>query len=384
MLLVVFCRPDPVGPPFWRYRTIAPGARKSYSPILQDVEANENRKNQGKFFMFDNPAEIQRAMEQLDYRIPPPAIEQIVQLASPIVSFVTRESGSLDSTRFGGVPDLPAGVPWPRLPSPEAFGDIIPPYDGYDMSRARSRMAEGFPLAFVAQIDLARLPEQVPASALFPDSGRLLFFYDLASYDIGVWTTKIIWDKSASADLSPAAVPEELHKAHVSDYAQVVENDRFNAELDREYGDQWDPDELPEASQYLFPPQPATPIYTVVLPTQSSLEFAPLIHRSVDIDSEEMFLSDIVEEVVHHQTQETPDNLLSFTMAGPPDPEQDDPRHDAAHIEGGNAADWLLLLQVNVAGLLQRNAEGTIYFFVRKHHLKNRNFDRVVGVYQQT
>ncbi|MFK7954763.1 MAG: DUF1963 domain-containing protein [Lysobacterales bacterium] len=335
--------------------------------------------------MFDTPADIRLAFDSLSYRVPPAAIEQVVQVASPIVSFIARDIGARGATRFGGVPDLPKDAHWPRLPDPESLGEIVAPYEGYDLARVQKRLASQHPLAFVGQVELSQLPKKVPKTSLFPDSGRLLFFYDLASYDSGVWTAKVIWDQTATVELTSLAVPDELLKAHAKDFVDVVKNDRFNAELEREYGHGGvDPTELPETSQYLFPPTPVTPVYTLVLPDYSALESEPLANQTVDIDGESFEFSDIIEDVAYHHEKEQQETLSHFLMAGPPNPEQDDPRHDAAKIVGGAADDWVLLLQIGVSGLMQRNTEGTVYFLIRKDHLKRRHFDQVVGVYQQT
>ena len=78
------------------------------------------------------------------------------------------------------------------------------------------------------------------------------------------------------------------------------------------------------------------------------------------------------------------DVLWHHRMAGPPLPEQDDPRYMAAEISGTAPGEWTLLLQVGVAELLNGNADGTIYFLILDADLADRDFEAVVGVYQQT
>lgn len=75
-------------------------------------------------------------------------------LASPAILFelgeVGEETMALGRTRFGGRPDLPKELEWPRSPA-------------------------GIHMSFLAQFDLAKMHEALPSSPL-PPSGTLLFF----------------------------------------------------------------------------------------------------------------------------------------------------------------------------------------------------------------
>ncbi len=91
-------------------------------------------------------------------------------------------------------------------------------------------------------------------------------------------------------------------------------------------------------------------------------------------------------------------------MLGPPLPEQDDPRYEAVtctefgaqHLSreawqqnwpmiAKAAADWQLLLQLDLSGYLQQQlTEGTAYFLIRNTDLAARAFHKAVAVYQQT
>lgn len=86
-------------------------------------------------------------------------LDSISKLARSAVSFqATEENGRHAATsRMGGLPALPATVPWPR-------------------NQDRS-------LAFIAQIELSSLP-RAAAPEGFPAEGRLLFFYDVEQ---GTW-----------------------------------------------------------------------------------------------------------------------------------------------------------------------------------------------------
>jgi hypothetical protein len=78
---------------------------------------------------------------------------------------------AIGASRLGGMPDLPAKIPWPRRPA---------------MSAAffKEHGPRPWPLSFVAQIDFAEI---LSADGLegFPSSGRLLFFCDPILSSIG-------------------------------------------------------------------------------------------------------------------------------------------------------------------------------------------------------
>jgi uncharacterized protein YwqG len=65
-----------------------------------------------------------------------------------------QEDLALGASRFGGMPDLPAGFRWPIF--------------------------QGLPLLFVAQFDLSTLPRA--AASCLPASGWLVFFYDTGTW----------------------------------------------------------------------------------------------------------------------------------------------------------------------------------------------------------
>jgi len=121
---------------------------------------------------------------------------------------------------------------------------------------------------------------------------------------------------------------------------------------------------------------------------------------------------------IYAEVQYTFEDSLSSPAAhqllGTPNPQQDDPRFDAILAEDlgtdlwgvteierlveesgldqatwdaaqrARAAEFQLLLQLDVAEFLGANAEGTYYFLIRKADLAARAFDRVRVVYQQT
>ncbi len=88
----------------------------------------------------------------------------------------------LGDSKFGGLPDLPQGMAWPR----EA----------------------GIPLAFIMQLNLAQLAEYDRLHEL-PPTGMLYIFYDLEECEM----VRVLWS-AADSPLAPAAYPEALDAAY--------------------------------------------------------------------------------------------------------------------------------------------------------------------------
>lgn len=93
------------------------------------------------------------------------------------------------TTYFGGLPRLPAHIPWPEA-------DVVVESD------KRSARTESVASTFVGQIDLSQLPSCLTLDV--PDSGTLFFFVDTAMEDLifdgtpGNGGKVIYWDKSTS------------------------------------------------------------------------------------------------------------------------------------------------------------------------------------------
>lgn len=79
-------------------------------------------------------------------------VEALEPFVRPEIRIRTRTAvaSRLGQSRLGGQPDLPADLPWPRY--------------------------EEIPLSFLAQVDLAELPDG-PAREMLPRDGHLWFFY---------------------------------------------------------------------------------------------------------------------------------------------------------------------------------------------------------------
>lgn len=100
-------------------------------------------------------------------------------------------------TRFGGVPDVPAGFQWPVFETAT-----------YDDDAVKCR-----PLAFLAQFDCGEL-SPYDKDGLLPKTGLLSFFYELGSQRWGfdpadAGCARVFWFPDTAA-LSPSALPDNL------------------------------------------------------------------------------------------------------------------------------------------------------------------------------
>ena len=101
------------------------------------------------------------------------------------------------STRFGGVPDVPADFVWPTFEGVGLEDDAV-----------KSR-----PLSFLAQFNCAELAS-LDTEGLLPKTGLLSFFYEMESACWGfdpkdAGCARVFWFEDTSA-LAPAQVPEDL------------------------------------------------------------------------------------------------------------------------------------------------------------------------------
>lgn len=107
-------------------------------------------------------------------------------LARPSIRL--QPTGAAAATRFGGLPDLPVGVEWPRR--------------------------DGVPLEFLAQLDLGELAPLDLDGAL-PAAGRLYVFYDAEAQPWGERGQEAAWRViygEASSGFRPAAPPAGLRR----------------------------------------------------------------------------------------------------------------------------------------------------------------------------
>ncbi|MBO6939051.1 MAG: DUF1963 domain-containing protein [Deltaproteobacteria bacterium] len=114
------------------------------------------------------------------------------RLAPAVRLRVTVGDARVGASKLGGLPDLPAYVPWPRWAMSDYNRNEIAdlrakPQTEHVTARIEAMLKQQereVPLAFLAQLDLSEL-EGLPHGLPLPSSGLLLFFDDLAEQPWG-------------------------------------------------------------------------------------------------------------------------------------------------------------------------------------------------------
>jgi Domain of unknown function (DUF1963) len=194
--------------------------------------------------MFASEADLATSLRQAGLGM---LAADVIATVRPTVLFQRRhgldKETAIGASKFGGLPDLPRGFHWPvRPPLPGAgkiadgfrrsAGDVrrrwqeYAPEPGDKTARPRftndeiaametqyERKAEvlfqEFPLAFVAQLDLAALSREAGFEVAFPDTGWLSVFEDVTA---GEPTTapRLFWHDVAATDLIRQHPPRQL------------------------------------------------------------------------------------------------------------------------------------------------------------------------------
>jgi uncharacterized protein YwqG len=262
----------------------------------------------------------------------------IRELAEPGIRLTSTpteaDSIPLGASKFGGDPDLPPNMEWPR--------------------------AASGPLAFVLQI---RLEDVAPldTTGLLPKTGWLAFFYDMIDYPWG---------------LDPADLGGWRVMHFEGDPTSLVRTPRPRA------GGEQEEEELE------FVPATLKFSAEVTLPSEELIDFvAAGLEESAQEDYSE-FLEEILPpegEPHHHllghaQVIQHPSMALDCQFASHGlyygDPSGYD-EAEAKKLEPG-ASDWMLLLQLDTdddLGFLWGDC-GRLYFWIRHQDLDNRRFDK--------
>jgi uncharacterized protein YwqG len=276
---------------------------------------------------------------------------------------------------MGGAPELPEGAEWPRRDA-YPHGRMLNETLGNRGPEHEQAFVSPMPLSFIGQLDLEEIARLDTLGDKLPARGRLYFFWDAIC---GTWIDgtdgcRVIWDSAPAASLRELAVPAEL----------VVEKGS-----------------LPGSGLFPTTPVSCRAIWSIPdhLPLKELAEDEGMRLVLEDEDYEEVW-----DEIMDNGpgVLDSGRKVLAHRLCGWPIPEQWDPRFTAAASARGvrlfdrkptpeereacNAEmhDWTLLLQVGLNDLWSGFAEGTVYFVMREDDLKQRNFDRVHAIYQQT
>jgi len=233
-------------------------------------------------------------------------------------------------SRLGGLPALPANVPWPRW--------------------------KGESLPFIAQIDLGSQPA-VLAEQGFPEEGLLLFFYEAFE------------QKAMGLDPKDAG-----------GFQVIYVPDPNQAEVVAEW-----PEDLPKVAR--FNPYPLAPQETVLLPPWDSLliedlhldeekqeAYEYLLDEIVDLEewASRMILGGYPDQIQDDMTLDC--ELISAGMNVEDASVYEHPRVPELRQK---AHEWRLLIQIPSSeerGMMWGDM-GCLYFWIREEDLKARRFD---------
>ena len=309
---------------------ISAGCGNSRSTAQNESNTDNTSVNQIDSSIYIKPTNKSSVME---------LAQKIKQLGknSIVLDICKRENYKLCGSRFGGLPDVPAGFEWPTYTS----------QNSYDKGQT-------YALDFMLQVNCADLAKY-DTDHLLPDHGLLLFFYSMASEVSGDNPTKkdaarVYWfeDLSALAPIDEAAVPkdyqpypitrisvsQEMSLPTVADYFDIdqttyEEYEAAEAELDID-------EERVNSSRMLGWP----------VPVQGSMNvFCELLEQGYDL----LDYNNIPKDVKEQAKKTAFDN-------------------------------WVLLLQLNTledGDLIMFGDWGCLYFFIPREDLLARRFDRV-------
>lgn len=263
-------------------------------------------------------------------------LEAIARLARNAVE-LTPGSGEQTRSRFGGLPDLPASVPWPQY--------------------------KGRSLAFIAQIELSSQPP-VAVQLGLPKEGWLLFFYDAEQSTWG-------FDPNDVGSFAVIFLPESTPPTDRTDW----------------------PADLPDYARYQA--SFLSPVETVTLPPGDSGLVQHLHLYPERLDAYQNLLDELSGGawasrglLGGHPDQIQNDmpldcELVSARLYCGDGGAYQDPR---LPLFRQRAKDWRLLLQVpsvEDAGMMWGDS-GCLYFWIRDEDLAARRFDRVWMILQCT
>lgn len=186
-----------IGSLVWAFRQPAVGIPVLVVVVLVDVmllrlasrREREARANEYARLMAIAPPEGNAWRRLLEAEGLAAHIPRLATCIRPAIRLTTRAGADLPigASRIGGVPDLPADLPWPR--------------------------SHNRPLAFLAQFDLAEVHAAQP-DAVLPATGTMWFFLavDPWDFDPAEPETRVILYRPAGAALTRATAPVDLGK----------------------------------------------------------------------------------------------------------------------------------------------------------------------------
>lgn len=301
----------------------------------------------------DGTSAIRKAEQLVNahaWKLPVDAIAKGLRVATQFrARRVELDALPIGASRFGGCPDLPSSVEWPRWDGYVADDLVMPSGARYPQGEAPAT------LSFLAQLNLAETPEP---TGLLPETGWLVFFYDAGQQPWGfdprhLGCSRVMFFDDEAGALSRQETPPGTEE-HESNPSEVT----------------------PEVAATL-------PHF----PYQLGLDLDPAASAAYRKVSDEL----VAGPEPHHRLFGWPrliqgDMELECQLAsngincgGPGGYET-----EAARQLRPGAADWILLLQLDSddgPGWLWGDS-GCLYFWIRKQDLAARRFDRVWTILQ--
>lgn len=338
---------------------------------------------------------LAEAVAAIETKFDPSEAARVRDTLAPVLAFepVSAQGRPPGATHLAGVPDVPQGFIWPRPPMLADPNTIAERANATTAQELLEHLRKGLPYAFVAQVDLGEAVQFGKVAADLPSEGRLLFFYDLliGPWDTGKRSARVIWDATPAQDLSPAIVPDDLARADEAERQWWLTRRASQSEV---------------GTNYFAARRDLGLRLTWRLPDREAIEAKalPELDHESSLPNAEAFRQAYDEVLETHYEVVPGEGWKRHQLLGSPRPEQNDPRIDAAivsifglqslpreRLKDGyprmlaEAAGWKLLLQLDIADWLQdKIAEGTVYFLIRDQDLRERRFDEVIAVYQQT
>ena len=361
--------------------------------------------------------DIDTALAAFANGMPDALREIILSLLVPVSVLVPSADTAAPSLTFvGGTPVMSANLSWPVPPRPKDINEVAQRGGESHSGGIRDALEKRIPYAFMAQVDLTKVSEPE-----LPNTGRLLFFYDIATgpWDTSTRAAKVIWDQTSAHEAvehlpNPALVKAEADwNAEVRAYVYeppvfdegtikiLIEAGMSKSDIDAMQNTKIDLPEHQDQRVFFGLKRHMNVARHLQSPTPYNPEWEPFSARVVEKCGNSLTADDLANFYAEAEIEY--EYRAPFQLLGLPAPEQDDPRYYAAVplVLGKQFAtheDWeihkdvldaeaqklRLLFQVSFADWLQQNEEGTVYFMIKDSDLKARNFDAVIPVYQQT
>lgn len=284
-----------------------------------------------------------------------PQKDQLAALVSTGILALGNEltdNPPVGTSRLGGRPDVPADFVWPTWDTPD--GDTVP-------------------LSFIAQINLAELPD-CPDRALLPEVGVLAFYY-VCHFDI--------WDQIVSG-----FEKDEAGAFRVVYFESADALSRYEGKPDSLKAIEADFEQ--EFTDFFFP---TLPLRFELCQTFPDAEH-PALHGPgysfMDDGRTNYAKLEAVLEQAGHSYRIEPEGFSQNLLLGHPQPIQTSVCNDMQHATAGDvdnerACGWQLLLQVDSQNEIDDMCwgdTGRLYFMIQREDLLARRWDKTHMIMQ--